>query len=261
MSELGLFDFQKQKRLADDSKPCKIILNHSFYQTEFRKRKYIMHYIRILILSLVFLGFSCSGLKPPFYRSVHQEFLSTEWKLNVFRISYLGPVQGLWWGEEFYQLDIGLENQTDQFRFFKFFDQKMDKHNLLASLKSDEYTEKVFLENKNLFAAEDFFRQYPGIKLYFSLKEGHNKPTTTYNGELVFPEIRLNKDDYYSAAFVASDLGVPLKGGVVETSVASSGWLAPREFRKYSLYFSVPTGAVLRKVDYPGVLKAELVKE
>ncbi|MDZ4725858.1 MAG: hypothetical protein SH817_06865 [Leptospira sp.] len=215
----------------------------------------------IILFSLILsLTFTCSDLKAPIYKGKNHKQISNEWKFILLDVGKIGTVNGSWFGDDFYSIEFGIENQTDFYRFLKFFNQKMDKVNLLASLKSDPKLVGIFQVRKDLFIFNDFTNPYEGISIYFSLPMYADAPNTVYDKKLVFPAVT-TESNRYKVAFVASDFGIPMSNPLVNESPTSTGWMEPGEYRKFKLYFSVPRGAKLEKVIFPDVFEAELVEK
>ncbi len=207
---------------------------------------------------IIFTSIHCSDLKAPIYKGINQNQISNEWKFYLLEIGKIGSVNGSWFGDDYYAIEFGLENRTEFYRFLKFFNQDMDKTNLLASLQSDKKLVEAFRYRKDLFAFNDFTNVYEGISIHFSIPHYAAAPDIFYDKKLVFPSLT-NDSNRYKVAFVASDFGIPMQNPLVNESPTSSGWMEPGEYRKFKLYFSVPIGAKLEKILFPNVFEAELL--
>jgi len=213
----------------------------------------------IFILISIFLFKSCSEISDPIYTSKNQEQISNEWKIILYKTGRVGSVEDYWFGNDFYAVEFGIRNNSEYYRFLKFFNQEMDKTNLLASLQSDTKLVDAFRLHKDQFVFNDFTNFYDGISIYFSLPTFASSPEIIFDQKLVFPPVK-SESNLYKVAFVASEFGIPMKNSLVNESPTSSGWMEPGEYRKFKLYFSVPSNAKLEKMIFPNVFEAELTE-
>jgi hypothetical protein len=197
-----------------------------------------MNYFKLLLI-IISIN-SCVSVSKPFYEPVESTKGKSDITIQINRIRYVGKVDGNWWGERFFRINLTVINSSPKYQFINFCSESLNENNLKYGFRNEPEIKNLYYNNPEMFNINSFFKKTKGL-MFLSTLSG-SPPEYKYNGKNIFPTVEYNGKENLAAALVACEFGVPLLGAIVDSSQNTTGWIAPGNSKTLKLHFSIPHG-------------------
>lgn len=217
---------------------------------------------RLVILALTFPFFltGCVSIGPPFRTLIEQKNLSKNYQITIIQVGKAGDVKGKWWGDEYIGIDISVKNISERYRCLNLANSQLSEAYFVDSLNENDSLRKIYLSDPNRLDEKEFYSLSPGLDLQLFVLDTSILPKSKYYGKDVFPTSTVKGKPVLSAALLASNFGVPMRGPV-EYSNNDTGWLAPGETKSVRMIYSIPKGFPFYRLYFKDIFEADFNKD